>query len=917
MASMTEQQRKTHIENIQNIQKNGLPISYVNSYMAVKGISADDLAQERPTLSFGENIVGGLARVPTYAGAGVDYIADILRRKEDTGGGTRREFFPLAPDMDFIPKDPIGGTEQIQQAYRDTGLNIDAGRGTWGGRVGEEIGMTMPFVGAAARAGVSGKGLLKTQGEDFLKSPKRYIGAETTGAVGAATGGHYSQDLFYGSELLGEVVGGIAGVAPYNIAQKGKQTLRSWMPGGPRKLAADLLQDRVQNRENSVARIRDPKTDGTAYAANIAEIARDEGLAALYRSMEIADVDYGAQGLVNKVHANKLMVEDLERYVSGGLDSESATPGEFFRGVVRRRNTAVDKAVDAALKQVKQIIEELGSNLPQSSISLIARQHLEEAYRVARDQEELAWAKVPDTATRGVVDMERLRSEVFDMIAKREKGDKLSNYPADALRIIGLPANASDEMKREIGMLIDEVREIDRGGLPFDDVETLRSIQSVRSALYKDLQATDNPSLKKNIHKIREILMDVLEGGPKDKGGAEVTAAIAESRRVNEIFTHEGPVAALLERSSKGGNKVADELTLEQLRQPGPKSEVFLERLEQASGETTHLAEEFLRSEFMHRASKDGEQINIRAAEEFLSHDRGYGAVLDRMPGLKTQIIKAVGDQRLLSYANNVKDFKTRATRLKARLATWIDSDPVIAVGTTLGNADPQKAMRAVVRTVKKDKSGASLEGLKRAMIEYILDKTVLGSREFISPSRYKALINKRGRRKALEELFNPAEMKVLDDIGAALENRDFAETATPRGGSSTAANQGAVGSIIAGIIGAATGRWTTKKIGGGTIQTPAIMAGASRNFYRNAGAAEIKAILEEAMTNRYLALELLTTKATRWDARELQLTRGYLIDLQADTELLDRPSKKGNAFRSKLRPGPNAPLPAPPAPGN
>lgn len=160
-------------------------------------------------------------------------------------------------------------------------------------------------------------------------------------------------------------------------------------------------------------------------------------------------------------------------------------------------------------------------------------------------------------------------------------------------------------------------------------------------------------------------------------------------------------------------------------------------------------------------------------------------------------------------------------TIAKSSLSRFMEVDSAVAIRRLLADPKGPTTAREIMREIGHDPKAVS--GIKAGVVDELM-RTTEGS-----PNAIKKLMAEPKMDRTLNEIFTSAERARFDrliEIGARVENGDekllrkFFRGGVP---------------IIARIIGAQGGRTLARFGGGGTVQTPGIVAGVTKNWFTDA----------------------------------------------------------------------------------
>ena len=164
--------------------------------------------------------------------------------------------------------------------------------------------------------------------------------------------------------------------------------------------------------------------------------------------------------------------------------------------------------------------------------------------------------------------------------------------------------------------------------------------------------------------------------------------------------------------------------------------------------------------------------------------------------------------QAILKLEADRKAFESSAF---ARFAT---EDPETAIGKLFTMGNKVASARELVQKFQQDPTGEALEMLRAGVMRSFLDRTKF------NPDTMNVVLSQRDVREMMQEIFSPPQMGRLDKI-----IRSARQLSDPAMMSRTKRTINAASTIFGRVIGAQLGRSVARRLGGGTVQTPAIFA--------------------------------------------------------------------------------------------
>jgi hypothetical protein len=299
----------------------------------------------------------------------------------------------------------------------------------------------------------------------------------------------------------------------------------------------------------------------------------------------------------------------------------------------------------------------------------------------------------------------------------------------------------------------------------------------------------------------------------------------------------------------------------------------------------------------MRSAVKDG-RIDIRAAKGFLVK---RGDVLEEFPELRARFEEAI-------EASDVSTLRTKraeglAKRLNdpkiSRAAVFLKEPVEAAMKRVINSGNPEKTMREIVKQAGRDPTGDAVKGLKTAFGDFLLRKATTGhptaKGEFvISGLVLKRIMGEGPVSRVAKELLSPEEQKRLQQIIDVAAKVEKAIHATVRPEGIIADKPSLLFTTVAGVAGAQAGRQIATATGGGTVQTPGILAGVFRRAITAGVQDPARRLLIEAVADKDLFAALLRGDVVPADQKAIRKQlNGWLISIGAE-ELRDGEEPSG-----------------------
>ncbi len=160
-------------------------------------------------------------------------------------------------------------------------------------------------------------------------------------------------------------------------------------------------------------------------------------------------------------------------------------------------------------------------------------------------------------------------------------------------------------------------------------------------------------------------------------------------------------------------------------------------------------------------------------------NQRPVRETLAKYPAVRTELNQLVDSIKTRKQAQSVLEgqillrknelLRTQKEMAKSATKFYVDRDPVHAVGSALRSQNPTRGVQELVTLARRDTSGEALQGLRKSLGDYI-ETNVRGTTEIggeleILRGKMVRLMKNPETRKAISHLYNPSEMRVLDDV--------------------------------------------------------------------------------------------------------------------------------------------------------
>lgn len=812
-------------------------------------------------------------------GAPVDLLtAGVNRASEevDRFGGAIRDLTGYeGPIPNPIPKiDPaqaFGGSESIRRRMAQVGAPTPEREpetlGETIASVGGEVGGFLVPAAALARRFQSAQGvggaLARASNEALVNRTGATLATEAAGATGAGVGRYAAElnDLGTGASIAAEVAGGLGGaVAPQMIPGRlavnaGTKLLTPYTKSGAEFRASRRMRSLVNDPQAAAQAIDDLKELNLLPASR----TQEPGLMALERTVLERSPSLEAEVAETTAETMDQLVKSIRQ--SGNVQ----TARKFADAKRERLFRALDARVEQAGERAAAAMAEVAEDTPLSELSTVVRQQIDEALADAKVQENMLWQAVPKDTKIPLAGVRKAYTKQMSELSKAQQSD----MPEVATKLLweangSLPLLEMDGLYKKLG----EVARIARSEGARNKA---RIAESLREGILEDIgNAKGSPEVRRSLATARDF-----------------------SRQVIQRF-RTGTVGRILATDASGTAKVPGELTLQAaLGTGGIKGKLGAEALQDAAGpQSLEAIQSFIKRRFTENAIIDG-AVDPNRATTFI---RQNGEMLDLFPNLRQQ----------LQGAKHTEDVQRRITKssdsLRRRFqkpemsdaARFLQAPVDQEVKRIFGAPEPAKTMQQLVKTMRRDRSGKALQGLKAGVSEHIIDRISTGvwdvtGRHPVSGLALQKLLKERSFSNTLKQVYSPAEMAKLQrsaDLLAVVEKR----TAATYKLDNVIEDMPAIPfQIAARVLGAKLGaRLSTGA--GASIQSAQIGAGTAKSILKNVTVGKAERLVSEAIMNPELMKYLLVDYKTAAPG-QIKQSRRYLHNWAASRgiELFDQ----------------------------
>lgn len=746
---------------------------------------------------------------------------------------------------------PLGGSESIRKGMEAIGAPTpERDPETTGEFIGQTLGEAAGFAIPAAKGaqllskapGTAGR-VGQMMSEQLVAKPAATLGAEALGATGAGVGRKVAKekDLDPASAAALELATGLgvgalptlAKAAPSmvgaGLAKKGAKAMAfPFTEQGAMERASRRVQSLVADPEKAAQSIDDLKGSKLLPSARTEE----PGLMALERA--VLDRDPGELSRIS-IRTSDAMEELKNSVLSSGRVAKSK---DFVRAKRERLSKAITARVESAADEAGQSLDAAGPMITAEDATILTRDALERSLADAKVQENMLWQAIPQEAQVPVRSTIGKFKELSGQLSSAQSGD----MPASANAVL---AQAADKKVTKT-----VVRELD--------------------GLYKKLgEEATAARASKEFNKARiaeELRESIVEDLGRAEGGGEVAETIATARayskEMNEKF-RKGAVGKILGYSREGGPALAPELALETtIAAGGQRGELARRALTKASGDPDVMdgVQQYLKNRFMLEATQEG-SVNPARAQTFL---KKFDQMLGNFPELRDQLRSAVDANDVARRVKKQGDGFRRAIERESvsKTAKFLNAPVGKEISRIFQSSDPEKFMSDIVRTLKKDKTGDAMSGLKAGLSDHIIRDVQTGSldargRPVLNGLKLERMLKDDEFMKVIRKVYSPSDIKQWRDVAGQMAK--FQKQSMVRGAKTPIITDrpawliDKIGQVAGAKIGAKMSGTT-----GGSIQSASIGSTTVRQMLNKLTADRAKQLIIDAIEDPKLMKSLL-----------------------------------------------------------
>jgi len=677
-------------------------------------------------------------------------------------------------------------------------------------------------------------------------------GGLTPAAVGPAlrTAGRGAAAVARATPFLGTGISATAGaVAPFTQA-------------GARRLAGERVRELAGGRERAIEVAGRIRSGDTELGLTPAEQTNEAKLIELQRAAMQQDPKVAEAISQRQFEAETTAREGLE--FGGRVEDAQA----FVAQRQAEFSDTLDNYIAAARASAQKKIP--ASETDSIKASNIVADELRRAEKVAKANQKMLWDKIPDEVE---MDVSGIRSTIQSLTEGATRIGR-KNIPAEANSFLKATAAQGTDRVKEVNSLYTAMRDTARNAVSGDKV---------------------NRDQARIANQIADSILASLDDIRPD---TDVNRAIVEartfSRQMHDKFS-KGTAGKLLKRTVRGEEATPRELTLQSTIGAGGDKGFLAQqdilaavRSAPDTGEATNATANYLRNIFNEKVFT-GDQFSRSAAENFLTTNK---RLLDEFPNVRSEIEQSISSQQ------RVKDVTDRGADLSKSIkestsAKFAASNPERAIDAVISAPNPTKAMANLIASAKKDKTGAALDGVKRAISKALISRSTrvlevageAGATSELRGTRLSEALSDEVLGGIAQQALSKGEMSRLRIISKELEKLDKARVLSSTGNTMAMFKPNVIASVAGRILAARYGAQLGGGLGG-SLQSAQIASGRVQQFLENITNSKAQRLLIDAVQDPDIMKDLLLDINNPKNFARIEKTMApYIVGAIAGTE--------------------------------
>lgn len=593
-----------------------------------------------------------------------------------------------------------------------------------------------------------------------------------------------------------------------NLVKDAAASIAPFTSAGAERLVSQRFQQMAGGADRA-ARIVEQEMGESAVGLTPAAKTGDENFARLERAAMDRDA-----ALRERIEAQRA-ASDVSARQALTPEGDVADTQSVIADRLARFNKTMNGFIEAAQRSALQKVNKSGADDAQSSV--ILREELQRSKQAAKAERDRLWGAIPKD---GKIETPNTNQLVISQ--KKTLGDfSAKDVPPELTKFRKKYAKKDKPIK---------VRDI------LDLYSKLRA--TARDATSGD---TPNNNMARLATEASEIILKDLDAvDPSTALGRAISEARDYTLVYHNKFTR-GTVGNILAKKPTGDPRIRPELTLEKTVAKGSPIERQIASRDIEEGLTDidgidptqglDAAANYIRAQFDQQAF-DGNVFNMSKAQAFLEK---YGRTLsdDTFASVRADIDRAIQSQSKLGQVTARAETAMQQAA-STPIAAFSDRSADTALDAILGAKNPAAEMASLMRIVRKDESGAALNGLKAALSQRVLQKStdVLKTvRSIDAPTsevrgtRMQEALSDKKFNSIARQVFDGPELNRLKVISREMQKLDIARAGGATSGGIDPFKTNKLIEIVARIFAAEQGGRLGARSAGGSMQIAGMMS--------------------------------------------------------------------------------------------
>jgi len=728
------------------------------------------------------------------------------------------------------------------------------------GQVARQVAPSLATAGGVAAELAAGAGAGAAQAE----AERRGYG-ETAQQVAGVLGGFGAGVVPMAGRTVTEGAGRAISALPLpRVGRALRGQIAPFTEKGGRALASQRFQELAGGPQRA-EQIADRMGIDSELGLSPAQMTGEENLIRAERkAME------GDPSLAARIEAQRLQSEATAR-AGLGVDGNVEEAQNFLTGRIASFENSLNNFVKAA--QVSAQKKVASGDLDDAEASTVLGEELRRAREAAKRQERDYWSKIPS-------EFEIQIPKTSEIVLGQE--EKLGEFLVD-----------------DIPQTIKKFRNKYAGKDKPIKAKDLNSLYTKLRDVQSEAISGTSPSRNKArlAGEVAETILRDLEAiQPVNEAGLAIFNARAFSRQFHEKFTR-GTVGDLLQKKSTNEYKTPIELTLDKsIGQSGIKGALAGRDIDAALADFTgplqsqNVTANYLKSKFNEQAFTD-DKFSLAKAQTFL---RRSGPVLERFPAVRDEIGEAIQAQKKLVSAEKRVAPISKAVK-ESTTAKFAGANPQRAIDAVVSSNNPEAAMKSLIASARKDETGQALAGVKAAMSDKIITKSLTplttprveaGPTAELRGARLEELLDDKTLSSMIKQIYNSEEINRIRVISAELQKLDRARAVESVRGAMDPFRPNSMLSLVARVVGARLGARVGGVGMGGSIQTAQIGSVRMQRLVEGLTNDRAQQIMIDALEDKELFRTLLLNPTNRKNITRIERSLApYLVGTALATQ--------------------------------